>query len=664
MVDLPRVDIVLMGGTVVTMNEAGEVFRPGAVAIGGGEIVAVGPADEVAARCGVGEDVPGGPEVVDCAGQVIIPGLVNAHTHAPMSLLRGLADDLRLDVWLYGYMLPVEREFVGPEFCHWGTLLSCAEMIRSGVTCFADMYYFEDEVAEAAEEAGLRAVCAETVMKLPTPDAASYEEGLEYCRRFIERWKGHPLIVPAVGPHSPYTCTSAILREAGRLALEYDVPLLIHLAETKGDVEATKELYGLSPVLCADKHGLFEAKAVAAHCVYITEEEMGLMARKGVGVAHNPTSNLKLASGVADVARMLELGLAVGIGTDGCASNNDQDMFEEMRLAALLPKGISGDPTAVPARAALAMATIGGARALHLGEIVGSIEVGKRADLAVVDVNKLHITPKFELSSDNIYSQLVYTAKSADVRHVLVDGRWLMRDGELLTLDVEEVVAEAQRLGQRINNFLVQRERNLLDKLVAIGGLEWKETFEVQVKAKVEDEAAVERALARPDIAVWKPSVRDQYDTYFLFADESKGRIRYREDYVLKDGEIAESIYTLTLLGPTREQEYENSIILSRSRFTSKADRSLRFYREYFQPDEIKEIHKRRRRWHIRYKGVHFAVNLDRLSKPEKGSFLEIKSRTWSKRDAVRKAELMGELLDIFGVDRGSLLKRDYVDMD
>jgi 5-methylthioadenosine/S-adenosylhomocysteine deaminase len=653
-----EVDMILSNGTVVTMNEHLEIFPQGAVVIKNGQIVAVGPATDL------GREYEA-EQTIDCAGQVVMPGLINAHTHVPMSLLRGLADDLRLDVWLYGYMLPVERGFVNEESCYYGTLLSCAEMIRSGVTCFADIYYFEDEVARAAQEAGMRAICAETVMKLPTPDAASYDESLEYCRRFIAGWKGHELIVPAVGPHSPYTCTPEILSETARLAQEHDVPLIIHVAETEGEVEGTRQLYDCPPAFCLDKFGVLEGRTLAVHCVHLTEEEMELMGRKGVGVAHCPTSNLKLASGVAPVARMLDLGLNVGIGSDGPASNNDQDMFEEMRLAALLAKGITRDPKAVPARIALSMATIGGARALGLDHITGSIEAGKQADLAVVDLNVLHVTPKFNLSADNIYSRVVYAAKSADVRHVLVNGRLLMRDRELLTVDVETIQAEAQRIADQVNVFMTRREESLLDKLVAIGGLEWRETFEVQVKGRMKDEAAVREGLAHPDIsAVWRPSVRDQYDTYLLFADESQGYIRHREDYVSReDGEIPESIYNLTLTGPGSEQEFENSVLLSRSRFTSKADRTLRFYCEYFEPDSVKEVNKHRQRWHIRYKGVQFAVNFDRLTKPAyEGAFLEIKSRTWSKKDAEQKAVLIGELLDVFEVDRESLLKQDYVD--
>lgn len=650
-----KADLTLVNGTVVTMNAAGEVFSPGVLAVKEDCIVAAGPAslaDEIEAA-----------RVVDCAGQIVMPGLINAHTHAPMSLLRGLADDLRLDVWLHGYMLPVEKAFVDEAFCHWGTLLSCAEMIRSGVTCFADMYYHENTVAEAVADAGMRAICAETIMKWPTPDASSYDEGLEYCRRFISNWQGHPLIVPAVGPHAPYTCTPEILRETASLSRGQDVPLLIHISETAGEVETSVQAHGLSPALYVDQFGVLDHRAVAVHGVHLTEEEMALLAKKGAGLIHNPSSNLKLASGVAPVTRMLELGIVLGLGTDGPASNNDQDMFEELHLAALLAKGFSGDPTALPARDALAMATIGGARALHIDHLIGSLEPGKRADLAVVDMEGLHTSPRFDLSEANIYSRLVYAAKSTDVRHVMVNGRWLMHDRALLTVSEDEIMGEVQRVADRVSSFLVRREQSLLDKLVTLGELERREIFEVLVKARIEDEKRIIAALDHPDIVIVKPSVRNQYDTYLFFDDEAAGRIRYREDYVLKDGKVVESLYTLTLVGLAKEREYANSVVLARFAYTSRADRSLRFYKEYFQPQRVMELEKQRRRFRIKYQGVDFAINLDRLTKPaQERPFLEIKSRTWSKRDAERKAERIGALLALFGVPPEDVVKREYAD--
>jgi 5-methylthioadenosine/S-adenosylhomocysteine deaminase len=649
-------DIVLLDGLVVTMNALGEQIPQGAVAIKGPSIVAVGSKEQVLAEWE-------GTEVVDCRGTAIIPGLVNAHTHAPMSLFRGLVDDQRLDVWLFGYMLPVEREFVGPEFCRWGTLLSCAEMIRSGVTCFADMYYYEHEVAAAAADAGMRAVCAETVMKWPTPDAESFDVALALCRGFVEKWRGHPLIVPAIGPHAVETSTPELLLECGRMASEYDVPVLIHIAETAGGADEARALFGVQPVEALEHHGLLKARVLAAHCVHVTPAERSLMEKYRVGVAHNPTSNLKLASGVADVVRLIEAGLSVGIGTDGPASNNDQDMFEEMRLAALLPKGVTLDPTAVPARQAFAMATIEGARALGLDQITGSLENSKRADIAVVELGRLHNVPHFELSPENTYSQLVYAAKSSDVRHVLVDGRWLMRDRMLLTIDEARVHAEAERIGAQVGAFLARREQSLLDKLVALGTLQWGETYEVQVKLVVPDEEALRiRLSSSPELMIIKPSERKQYDTYFLFSEPEGGMIRYREDYLLDRGLEVKPIYSLTLRGPTVEREFADSVVLSRSRFTAEADRSLRFYREYFQPQAEKRVDKIRRRWRVKYQGVDFAVNLDRLTAPDSAQvYFEIKSRTWSKSDAYQKAEMISKLLDVLAVDRSHLVQEEYV---
>ncbi len=651
-------DTLFIHGTVVTMDEHFTVIPDGAVAVQGDQIAAVGTTEEILAQ---GE----AKEVVDCTGMAVIPGLINAHTHVPMTLLRALADDLRLDVWLHGYMMPVEREFVNPDFVRLGTLLGCAEMIRSGTTCFADMYYYEDDVAAATAEAGLRAVCAETILRFPSPDALSYEESLAYSREFIERWLSHPLIVPSVGPHAPYTATPEMLQAAAELALEYDVPLQIHLNETALEVQESRDEHGMPPIPWVKKQNVFQAKTLAAHCVHVDDGELHTLLHHNVGVAHNPTSNLKLASGVAPVPRMLELGLHVGIGTDGPASNNDLDMFEEVRLAALLAKGISGNPQALPARQALALATIEGARAIHLSHLIGSLEVGKRADIVVVDLSGVHLTPKFARDPDAIYSQLVYAAKAADVRHVWVNGRPLMRDWQLLTLDEPVLQAEAQAIARRIDAFLVAREGNVLDKLVAISDVEIDETFEVQVKVRLDDPSVIEAALQREDIDVVKPTIRRQYDTYFFFDDPEQGRLRYREDEVLdEEGNIKEVFYRLTLTGPAKEREYANAVLLSRSRYNAPATRSLRFYREYFQPAGEREVHKERKRWRIIYRDTGFAVNLDRiLHPPTEGYYLEIKSRTWSKADAELKARFISELLAILGVEARKLERQEYFDL-
>ena len=536
-------------------------------------------------------------------------------------------------------------------------------MIRSGVTCFADMYYYEHEVARAVADAGMRAICAETVMKWPTPDAESYDESMALCRKFIEEWRDHALITPAVGPHAPETSTPEMLRDSAQLAAEYGVPLLVHIAETAGGVDETQNLYGMSPVDVLLEHGVLDGQVLAAHCVHITNQDRDLLARHGVGVAHNPTSNLKLASGLADVVGMMEAGIAVGIGTDGQASNNDQDMFQEMHLAALLPKGIRMDPTAVPARQAFAMATIGGARALGMDGIIGSLEVGKRADIAILELDCAHNVPRYDLSPDNTYSQLVYAAKAHDVQHVMIVGRWVMREQVLLTLDEARVRGEAQRIAAQVGAFLARREQSLLDKLVALGALQWGETYEMQVKVWVPDEdALLAHMLACPEVMVIKPSERKQYDTYFFFDDPRGGIVRYREDYLLDRGVEVKPIYNLTFRGPTKEREYSDSVLLSRSRFTADADRSLRFYREYFQPNEEKKVDKIRRRWRIKYKGVDFAVNLDRLIQPPSAEvYLELKARTWSKHDALQKAEMISELLEMLAVDKAGLVQDEYV---
>jgi 5-methylthioadenosine/S-adenosylhomocysteine deaminase len=584
-----------------------------------------------------------------------------------MTLLRGLADDLRLDVWLHGYMMPVERQFVDSDFSRLGTKLACAEMIRSGVTCFADMYYFEEDVAATAAEVGMRAVCAETILKFPAPGAPTYEDSLAYSREFISGWREHPLIQPAVGLHAPYTATPDMLSAAVVLSREMDVPLLTHLCETAIEVEDALRVWDMTPIRWVREQGLFETKVIAAHCVHVDEVELRILSRARAGVIHNPTSNLKLASGVAPIPRMLELGIHIGIGTDGTASNNDLDMFEEMRLAALIAKGVSGDPLAVPARSAFEMATSSGAKALGVQNLVGSLAEGKRADVVVVKLDGLHQTPKFGRNPDAVYSQLVYAAKSTDVRDVWVDGKPLMLDRQLLTIDENAIRREAQDLAHRIDAFLVAREGNVLDKLVAIGGVEINETFEIQVKVQINDPGRIAALLEHhSEIAVVKPTKRRQYDTYFQFADKNQGRLRYREDEVMDDdGQIKEVFYVLTLTGPVEEREYEKSVLLSRSRFVAHADRSLRFYREYFQPAQETKVEKSRERYRIIYEDTAFAVNLDRLSQEdaEEPCYLEIKSRTWSRADAGRKALLIGRLLELFDVEDKELVKDQYFEL-
>jgi 5-methylthioadenosine/S-adenosylhomocysteine deaminase len=636
------------------MDAAFSVHRGSAVAVTGDSLVAVGP--EATAWQG--------QETIDCAGRVVMPGLINAHTHVPMTLLRGLADDLRLDVWLMGYMMPVERAFVSPDFVRLGTRLGCAEMIRSGITCFADMYYFEEAIAEATAEAGMRALCAQTVLRFPTPDATSYEDSLARAREFIERWRGHALIVPAPAPHAPYTCTPEILRACAELAVEFDVPLHIHLSETAQEVDDSRRLHGMPVVPWVKKHGLLDAKVLAAHCVHVDDGEIRALKNANAGVAHNPTSNLKLGAGVAPVARMLELGLDVGIGTDGAASNNDLDMFEEMRLAALVAKGTSGDPTAIPARAALAMATRLGARAMHLDHLTGSLEPGKRADLIVLDLDRLHNVPAFAHDAGGIYSQIVYASKSTDVVDVMCNGRWLMRDRALLTLDERGLRAAARGEATRIDAFLSSREVSVLQKLVAVGGAVEQESFEVQVKARVGSPDQVLSAIAGDEITVVRSSHYHQYDTYWSFDDPDQGWLRYREDEFLDDaGAVTGARSRLTLTGRTREDRF-GAVLLSRSRYFAPATHSARFYREYFRPAAERIVDKDRRRWLVAYRGVEFYVHLDRLLTPaHAGYFIEVKSRTWSRRDARDKAAVIADLLALFGASPDDTLSDGYADL-
>jgi len=652
-----RIDLLFTNGVVVTMDAGWRVIERGALAVRGGVIVASGPSEELSAAYEA-------DEVIDCAGCAILPGLINGHAHIPMSLLRGLVADIQLDVWLFGYMFPVESNFVDEQFCYVGSLLSCAEMIRGGTTTFVDMYYFEDQVARAADESGMRAICGQTVMRMPTPDAASYEEGLGRARRFIEQWHNHPRVIPTIAPHAPYTCTDEIYRSAVDLCREYGLPLVTHLSETAREVVESRQQRGMTPIAYAQSIGAFEVHCIGAHCIHATEDDILLMARHGAGAVPCPSSNLKLASGVGPYKRFIEAGVKTGLGTDGPASNDDQDMWTEIHLAALLPKGLSGDPTVVPAREAFALATCWGARAIGLEQIIGSLEPGKRADVTVVELGRLHSTPRYRYTSDAIYSYLVYTAHNSDVRHTLVDGRFLLRDHQLLTVDEQDILARAQAISERIDQFLLQREDNLLSKIVALTGVTSNEIFEVQVKAHIQDVHKIEALLHDPAITITKVSERNQYDTYFSFEDPARGRIRIREDHRTDPGSRLQPKYTITLTEPALQGQHPHAILVSRARYDAIADRTVRFYREYFQPDKITAVEKRRRRWRILYKGKDFAVNIDELVNHEQpGPYLEIKSRTWSQSDAAEKAELIGALLKHFGIDDSDLIMQEYVDL-
>ena len=426
---MPEQELVIYNATVVTMDADSTILPRGYVMVRAGGIAAVEAGDPPATA---------GGERLDAEGGLVLPGLINTHTHAAMTLFRGLADDLPLMKWLESYIFPAEAR-MDAAFVHTGARLACAEMIRAGITCFCDMYLFAHEVARAARDCGVRAVVGEVLYDFPSPNYGPIEAGFAYTRELIETWRGDPLVSVAVQPHAPYTCRPELLREADRIARHYDVPLVMHLAETDGETRQIQERYGLRPVAHLDRLGLLHANLIADHAVWLTADEIALMAQRGVRVAHCVESNMKLASGVAPLPELLAAGVTVGLGTDGCASNNDLDLFGEMDTVAKLHKVQRLDPTVMDAATVLRLATIEGARVLGLAHRIGSLETGKRADLIVVDTRQPHLTPLY-----NPVSHLVYAARSADVRHTVIDGRLVMRDRRLLTIDLASLLDQAR----------------------------------------------------------------------------------------------------------------------------------------------------------------------------------------------------------------------------
>lgn len=435
---LRRASLVVTGGTVVTMDPERRVLSPGAVAIRGDSIVAVDTPAAIARRFAAAD-------VIRADGAVILPGLVNTHGHAPMVMYRGLADDLALKDWLEQYIFPAEGKTVTPELVRVGTRLAVLEMIQSGTTLHTDMYYFEEEVAKATKAAGMRGVLAETIIGFPVPDAKTPAEGLARAERFMAQYQGDPLIVATVAPHSMYTVDADSLKAAKELAKKFGVLLVTHLAETEDEVKQSVAQHGLTPAAYLESLGFWETPAIAAHGVHLSPDDIAILQRRRVGLSHNPESNMKLASGAAPVAECLKAGLSVGLGTDGAASNNDLDMFEAMRQAAFLHKLADKDPTAASARTVLEMATIGGAAALGMADRIGSLEPGKRADLIVVSMRAARQTPMYDP-----ISHLVYTTRGDDVRTTIVNGRILMRDRRVLTLDPASVLADARRLAVKV----------------------------------------------------------------------------------------------------------------------------------------------------------------------------------------------------------------------
>ena len=436
--DAQPADLLIRGGTVVTMDAQRRVLEKGAVVVAGERIVAVGPEAELAARYRAAR-------TLDATGKVVLPGLVNTHTHVPMVLFRGIADDLALMEWLQKFIFPAEAKNVDEDFVRWGTRLGCLEMIRGGTTTYVDMYYFEDAVADETAKAGVRGVLGETVLDFPAPDNKTWDDAMAYTEKFLRKWKGHPLVTPAIAPHAPYTLSSDHLQQAYAVARKHDVPMLIHVAETEAEVKQIRDKHGASPVAYLDRLGILDRRVIAAHVVWPTPEDIATLAGRGVGVGHCPQSNMKLASGTAPVPAMLKANVAVGLGTDGAASNNDLSMWEEMDTAAKLHKLILKDPTVLSAREALELATIGGARAIHMEKEIGSLEPGKRADLIVVRMDQAHQTPVY-----NVYSQLVYATKATDVDGVVINGKEVMRDRKVLTLNEAEVLGKAREYRDKV----------------------------------------------------------------------------------------------------------------------------------------------------------------------------------------------------------------------
>ena len=424
---------------VITENPRHRVIENGAVAVSGDRILAVGTKAEIDARYQP-------KQRLDRPDAIIAPGLINTHTHAAMSLFRGIADDRKLQDWLEKYIFPAEAKNVSPEFVRWGTRLGCLEMLLGGTTTFTDMYYFEDVVAEVAKEAGMRGVLGETIIGFPVADAKTPADSLAFTARYLERFRNDPLVVPAVAPHALYTNSDETLRAARALANRFGAPLLIHLAETKKENDDTLATRHMTPTAVLDSLGVLTGRTVAAHCVWVNDADMRILKQRGVGVAHCPTSNMKLGSGVAPIVKMLALGIPVGVGPDGPAgSNNDFNLFEEMDLAAKLQKVTALDPQVLPAAQALDMATILGARALGLDKEIGSLEPGKRADLITIRLDRPNAVPMYDP-----VSQIVYALKAEDVRDVMVNGRPVVRDAKILTLDSAAILEKAREYRSRI----------------------------------------------------------------------------------------------------------------------------------------------------------------------------------------------------------------------
>ena len=443
-----RIDLIIDGQFVVTMDASDNIIENGAIAIDDGVIVAIGSGEDIHSQYSAAQTLDGD-------NRVVLPGLVNGHSHAAMTILRGVADDLALMDWLINYIFPAEVQFVDAEFVRIGTELACWEMIRGGTTTFVDMYYYPDTIADVVDKCGMRAMISTTVIDQRSPDAENAADALRKGSDYIRRWKGrNSRITPIFGPHANYTLNAEQLQATRQAAIELGVPISIHMSESLFELQYSKDTFGMTSIIMFESIGFFDGPTIAAHVVWPTEAEIKILAERQVGVIHNPTSNMKIASGISPVTDMLAAGVRVGLGTDGAASNNDLDMWEEMRLAVFLQKVEQMNPEVLSANTVLRMATIGGATAIGLGDSIGSLEVGKRADIIQVGFDDVHHVPTYD-----VVSHLVYVTDEQDVDSVIVDGKILMRDGQLLTIDTKRVATEARALAAEIRIALDERNR-------------------------------------------------------------------------------------------------------------------------------------------------------------------------------------------------------------
>lgn len=439
------VDLIVEGATIVTMDPARRVIENASLAVQGDSILAVGPASEISSAYT-------SARTIRAAGKLLLPGLINAHTHVPMTLLRGISNDVTLDVWLTKFIFPAEARNVNADFVRWGARLGLAEMIRGGTTSYADMYYFEDVIAEETKAAGVRGFLGETWIDFPAPDNKNPQERATYTEAFLRKWQGDPLIQPSVAPHSVYTCSGQTLQDAATLARKYKAPIIIHLEETQLEVAESKSKHGVTPAAWLDQLGVLGPDLLAAHCIWTDDADIRLLADRQVGCAHNPSSNMMLASGVAPLGKQRAAGVRLGLGTDGPAgSNNDLNMMEEMDLAAKLQKISRMDPLALTAKDALEMATIGGARALHRERDLGSLEPGKKADFILLGLDVPNAVPMYD-----VYAQVVYALKASEVQTVVVAGKVLLQDGKLLTVNEQAAIDKAREYGRQIAASLQQ----------------------------------------------------------------------------------------------------------------------------------------------------------------------------------------------------------------